>query len=148
MTGRTAGAPNVVLALFEIVHTARLADRAFSAVFAQHGMAAGQFGVLASVNDSPGITQAEVARRLNVRAQTIARPAAALLDGGLITTDEDRCQGRPGRLHITAAGQDLLDAAWPDVEALNNPAHLGLTHREAEQLTHLLTAVREHLCDP
>ncbi len=142
---RSLGPGEAPLPLFEIVHTARLADRAFTAAFAQHGLAAGQFGVLASVNDAPGITQAQIARRLNVRPQSVARPVDQLIHDGLICSDAPVGQGGATPLHITETGRDRLDQAWPTVITINHPDALGLGDADIQTLIHLLTTIRTHL---
>lgn len=142
---RSAGDPQDLLPLFEIVHTARLADRAFADAFSDHGLAGGEFGVLAGVNDDPGITQAHLARRLHVRPQTIARPVDRLIRRQLITPGTPTGRGGATSLFITDLGKMRLDAAWPAVADLNAPHALGLTAREAATLARLLTTVRAHI---
>lgn len=142
---RSAGDPREILPLFEIVHTARLADRAFADAFSNHGLAGGEFGVLAGVNDNPGITQAHLARHLHVRPQTIARPVDRLIRRQLITPGTPTGRGGATSLFITDLGKARLDATWPAVVDLNTPHALGLTANEAACLARLLATVRAHI---
>lgn len=144
-TARSTGPPEDPLVLFEILQTARLADRAFTAAFAGVGMPPGQFGLLATVNDEPGLTQADVARRLLVRPQSIARQVTQLIESGLIEPEKRPRQGSATGLFITAAGIERLDAAWPAVQAINAPDELGITEDDAATLVRVLEQIRDRL---
>lgn len=144
-TARSAGPPEDPLVLFEILQTARLADRAFTAAFASIGLPSGQFGLLAAVNDEPGLVQADVARRLLVRPQSIARQVTQLIESGLIEPEKQPRQGSATGLFITAAGIERLDAAWPAVQAINALKDLGISEQDAATLVRVLEQIRERL---
>lgn len=142
---RSDGAPTEPLVLFTILQTGRIAERAFTDAFGSVGLPAGQFGILATVNDEPGITQAEVARRLDARPQSISRNVTALLEDSLIQVDEPTRRGSPMSLRITTSGKARLDAAWPAVESLNRGDALGITQEEVVITVRILDRIRERL---
>lgn len=142
---RSAGDPGETLPLWELIRTAHLAERAFAEMFGGAGISQAQFGVLACLADDPGSTQAEVARDLRVRPQTIARIVADLAAEGLIVREGPGGRGRPTGYALTAAGRDRLDAAWPHVVALNSAEQLGLADDEWRTLAALLIRVRGRL---
>jgi DNA-binding MarR family transcriptional regulator len=141
-----AGDPGPTLLLWELHRAARVAARHFERAVEGAGIGTAEFGVLACVNDEPGITQAEIARQLDVRAQALTAPIDRLQRRGLL---EGTATGRGRRSHltITAGGRAVLDAAWPLIVALNEPANLGLTQHAAQALAQQITRLRHHLAD-
>lgn len=142
---RSQGPPSEPMALFEIVHTARLVERAHARAVADAGLSPGQFGILAAINDEPGVTQAGVARILSARPQSIARTIAQLITEGLIAQDRPSRRGSATALRITDLGREALDRAWPTVLALGEGDRLGLTEDQVTEMVRALRAVREHL---
>ncbi len=114
----------------------RLTDR-----LAPHDLHPIQFGVLAHLDIASEMTQADLARAVLVRPQSIA----PLLDGlerrGLLQRTGDRARGRRNPVQITAAGRRALAAVWEIVLASNDLADVGLTTRESAELNRLLLKV-------
>lgn len=146
-TARSDGDPQLQLPLWEIVQTSHVVARAFAEAFAEVGLTPAQFGVLASIADEPGITQAAIARNTMTRPQTVAGIIADLERAGLLERRFPRARGRRGPLTLTSAGRSSLDAAWPGVVALNDPARTGLSTPEADQLVAGLRTIRDRLDD-
>ena len=141
---RSDGDPHLPLLLWEVQQLARTAGRLFEQAVGQAGITAADFGVLACINDEPGLTQAQIARRLQVRPQSLTRTIDKLLRGGHVHGARPG-RGRPAPLRLTDNGRATLDAAWPHVVALNAPEALGLSAERARLLVEDLRRLRERL---
>lgn len=141
---RSGGDPNLVLVLWELQQTAREAARHLERTTRAAGISTAEFGVLAGTTDDPGITQAQIARQLHIRPQALTATVNKLQRRGLIRGSTEG-RGRPSHLTITDQGRTALDAAWPSIVALNEPANLQLTEDAASSLAAQLAQLRENL---
>ncbi|GAA2401845.1 MarR family transcriptional regulator [Streptomyces coeruleofuscus] len=83
------------------------------------GMAAAHYTLLISVHAEPGLTGAELARRLNVTPQAIASLVARLESRGQLERREHPRHRHVQELHLTDAGREALragDAVIADIE--------------------------------
>lgn len=144
---RSAGDPGQPLLLWEVQQTARLVARRFEEAMRSAGVSTSEFGVLACVNDQPGITQAGVARQLDIRPQALTSTIDNLRGRGFIP-GRSLGRGRRSDLTLTDAGRAALDAAWPSVIALNAPEALGMSPGEIEALCNRLAYLRQQLSCP
>ena len=99
--------------LWELVQTAHLATRRFTEVFAEAGLTPAQYGVLASLADGDDLSQADLARSVQVRPQSMGRLVAAMISHGLVERGGPGGRGRRTGLEITPAGRAALDRARP-----------------------------------
>ena len=99
------------LASFKRLHlSARAgADRCL----APQGLSVAQFGVLRLLDDEPGLTGAELARRSLVTAPSKNEMLAMLLRDEFITRAPDPRGGRGIQLFISPAGRAVLDHGIP-----------------------------------
>ncbi|MFI6907858.1 MarR family winged helix-turn-helix transcriptional regulator [Nonomuraea sp. NPDC050394] len=130
------------LPLWELMQTSYVVARGFTEVFATVGLSPVQFGVLASLADGEDLNQAELARVIMVRPQSLGEVAVALIERGLVERDGPGGRGRRSKLRITPAGQEILDRVLPAVAAFNAPRAMGLSDRDAAALTRMLRTVR------
>ena len=139
------------LPLWELVQTYHPVARGFGEVFAAAGLTPTQFGVLVALAEAdpqgPGPSQAELARQVLVRPQSMGELIGSLLDRGLVIRDGPGGRGRRGRLWISEDGHRALERSVPAVNDYNAPARLGLTPDEAAVLARLLRTVRSALSD-
>ncbi|MEU4537779.1 MarR family winged helix-turn-helix transcriptional regulator [Streptosporangium sp. NPDC023825] len=138
-----AGEPD--LPLWELIQTSYLVARGFTEVFGAVGLTPVQFGVLASLADGDDLSQAELARTIMVRPQSLGEVATSLIERGLVERDGPGGRGRRAALRITAAGRTLLERALPGVEAFNAPETIGLSGEDAAELVRMLRTVRAAL---
>lgn len=82
------------------------------------GVLAAHYGVLMNLGVSPGITSAELARRLAVTPQNIASLVARLEDRGWVERREHQLHAHVRELHLTEEGRRILDSADAEVSAL------------------------------
>jgi DNA-binding MarR family transcriptional regulator len=134
--------------LWELVQTAHLATRRFTEVFAEAGLTPAQYGVLASLADGDDLSQADLARSVHVRPQSMGRLVAAMIEQGLVERGGPGGRGRRTGLEITPVGRAALDRARPAAYALNEPAALGVDADRLAALVETLTVIRARLADP
>lgn len=97
-----------------------------------------QFSMLASLARDPGMSQAELARRVMITPQSVSESLARLVDAGLVArTDES--PGRSAALELTASGRRLLARAYPIVERSNQESFAALSERERSELGRILS---------
>lgn len=103
-----------------IIRAARQAARLLALTLKLHDLTPVEFGVLAQLAVARGqLTQAEVARAVEVRPQSVAPIIDGLSARGLLRREGARGRGRSGRLLLSTAGAAVLLAAFPDVLATN-----------------------------
>lgn len=130
--------------LWELVQTGHLATRRFTRVFAEFGITPAQFGVLASLFDQDDLSQAELARAILVRPQSLSRSVDELVRQGLVRR-RSRGRGRRAGLELTASGREVVAAARPAAYRMLSPEHLGLDRDQQATLADLLQLVRQGL---
>ncbi len=124
--------------LWTLVQAAHVVARGFTEVFAEVGLTPTQFGVLAHLADDEGLSQAELARRVLVRPQSLGELVGVLVDRGLVRRDGPGGRGRRSGLVITDAGRALYEAALPGVVAFHRPESIGLSPAQLATLEDLL----------
>lgn len=133
--------------LWELVQTFHVVARGFHRVFDQAGLSATQFGVLAELADrertgAPTPSQAELARVVLLRPQSIGELVGSLVERRLVVRDGPSGRGRRTGLSLTDAGRATVQHALPLVRAFNTPDAIGLTDTEAADLVRMLRQVR------
>lgn len=130
-------------AAWTLVQASHVVARGFAAVFAQVGLTPTQFGVLAYLADEPALTQAELARRVLVRPQSLGELLVPLLERGLVRRDRPGGRGRRSGIALTDAGREVMAAALPGVQEFN--ASLGLDPTQLGTLDDLLHTILRSL---
>lgn len=143
--GGSTPTPDRSVPLWEVVQTAHLAARRLAAAFAQAGLTPAQYGVLASLADGDDLSQADLARAILVRPQSMGRLVSAMVHQGLVARSGPGGRGRRTELEITEAGRQALSVARPAAYALNTPAALGLDAGQLLSLVQGLRVLRERL---
>lgn len=136
-----------VAPLWELVQTAHLASLAFSDVFAELGITAAQYGVLASLADGDDLSQADLARAVLVTPQSMGRLVASMVSQDLVARDGPGGHGRRTGLALTERGRQVFTRARPAAYALNDPNKLGLDADELDVLVCHLRVLRDRLSD-
>lgn len=90
---------------------ARTLSRRYDQAFADLGLTANQFALLAAVATRP-LAIGDLESLMAMDASTLSRNLSVLRRGGLLVL-EGHGGRRAGRLELTAAGQDLLATALP-----------------------------------
>jgi DNA-binding MarR family transcriptional regulator len=99
----------------------------------RRGLTTAQYAALNALEEAPGLSGAELARRCFVTPQTMNEIVAHLEASGLV----ERRRGDDARVlraALTAAGLDLVGACHQAVEAIEARMVSGLSPRERRQL--------------
>jgi len=120
-----------------LVRAADQASRRWHAALRAHGVNPRQFSVLAMLARDPGLSQAELARRVLVTPQSMSESLAGLVRAGLIAREPPE-PGLPAQVSLTEAGRDLLAAAYPVIGSVDRATFAALTGRERDDLRRLL----------
>ena len=126
------------LVTWSLIRAAHRAQRDLTEVFAEHGLSPVQFGVLSHLATGAAFTQAQLAREVLVRPQSISGVLDGMVERGLVAREAERAKGRRNPLALTPAGHDLLAVVWPEVRRANRPELLGLSEAEAATLNAVL----------
>ena len=126
---------------WSLVRVARLVGQRLTDRLAVHDLNPIQFGVLAHLAINEELTQADLARSVLVRPQSVA----PLLDGlevrGLIARTGDRARGRRNPVRLTGQGRVALDGVRSVVLEANDLTDVGLTAADSGELNRLLLKV-------
>ncbi len=134
--GTDAGLDEVLT--WNLVRVARFAGQRLAERLAGHGLHPVHFGVLAHLVLAPEMTQADIARAVLQRPQSIAPLLDGLEERGLIRRTGDRARGRRNPVQITDDGRRALDAVWDIALSTNDLSDAGLTAQESVELNRLL----------
>ncbi|MFH8492737.1 MarR family winged helix-turn-helix transcriptional regulator [Streptomyces coeruleorubidus] len=111
------------------------------------GMAAAHYTLLISVHAEPGLTGAELARRLNVTPQAIASLVARLESRGQLERREHPRHRHVQELHLTDAGREALRAGDAVIAGIERHIAESLGTDETARLRALLDQVNKAVRD-
>ena len=120
---------------YQLVRVADQVSRRWHALLSTHGINPRQFSILALLAHDPGLSQAELARRVMITPQSMSESLVSLRTDKLVTRSEP-ARGHAARVQLTAAGRRLLAKAYPLVEASNRESFAALTQSERKSLSH------------
>jgi DNA-binding MarR family transcriptional regulator len=107
------------------------------------GMAAAHYSLLISVHAEPGLTGAELARRLNVTPQAVASLVARLEDRGQLERRPHPRHRHVQELHLTDAGRDALRTADGVISEIEQRISQKLGPEGTGRLTRLLSRLTD-----
>lgn len=111
------------------------------------GLTTPQYRVLRRLHGSPQ-SAAQLAEGLGVTAGNLTGVLDRLESAGLMTRERDPGDRRSLRLHLSPAGQALVDRAAPQVRAHVRSLFAPLASAEVEDLTDMLERLDTHLNAP
>jgi DNA-binding MarR family transcriptional regulator len=109
----------------------------------QHGVSTAQIGVLRQLTDEPGLSGAELARRLLISPQGVQLALTALEKRGLVERKQDPQHGRILQAFLTDHGRKVADAVVSDAIAAHDRVFGVLSKAEQRTLRDLLSRVVE-----
>jgi DNA-binding MarR family transcriptional regulator len=110
---------------------------------ARHGVTMGQLGLMRQLADEPGLSGAELARRLLITPQGAQLALTSLERSGLVERKPDPGHGRILRAYLTDQGRDVTAAVFADAVAAHNEVFGVLDDHEQKVLHNLLARVVE-----
>lgn len=111
------------------------------------GMAPAHYSLLMLVHTEPGLTGAELARRLDVTPQAVASLVTRLADKGQLERRSHPRHRHIQELHLTDAGRQALKSADAVIATIEHQLAEHLGSRKATRLTTLLDELIEALRD-
>jgi DNA-binding MarR family transcriptional regulator len=108
-----------------------------------HGVTTAQMGLLRQLAGEPGLSGAELARRLLISPQGVQLALTALEGRGLVERKQDPQHGRILRAYLTDQGRAVTTGAFADAVAAHEKVFGVLTPAEQRQLNELLARVIE-----
>lgn len=133
---------------WRLVRAGREIERALTDSIAEHDLTTTQFGVLSLLATGADFTQSDLARAVLVRPQSVGPLITSLIERGLISRRGRGGRGRRAHFDLTAAGQHLIEHAWPRVTDRHSPTRLGLNEDDAHTLDRLLHTVETTASEP
>ena len=109
----------------------------------QHGVSTAQIGVLRQLANEPGLSGAELARRLLITPQGVQLALKALEQRGLVERKPDPQHARILQAYLTDQGRDVAAAVVSDAIAAHDAVFNVLTPEEQQTLRDLLARVVE-----
>ena len=108
-----------------------------------HGVSTAQIGVLRQLANEPGLSGAELARRLLISPQGVQLALTALERRGLVERKPDPAHARILRSHLTDKGRSVAETVVSDAIAAHEEVFGVLTPQEQQTLRELLGKVVE-----
>ena len=109
----------------------------------EHGVSVAQIGVLRQLTNEPGLSAAELARRLLITPQGVQLALVALEKRGLVERKQDPQHGRILQVFLTEEGRAVATAVIEEAIAVHDRVFGVLSPEEQEQLRSLLGRVVE-----
>ena len=107
------------VAAWTVIRAARELARRLAEELAPLDLTPVEFGALVQLASGGERNQAELARAVGVRPQSMAALVGGLETRGLVERGAVPGRGRASRLRLTRDGRELLADAWPRVQASN-----------------------------
>ncbi|KUI38985.1 MarR family transcriptional regulator [Mycobacterium sp. IS-1496] len=109
----------------------------------QHGVSTAQIGVLRQLTNEPGLSGAELARRMLITPQGVQLAVKALEQRGLVERKPDPQHARILKAYLTEEGREIATAVVSDAIAAHEAVFGVLTPDEQRTLRDLLARVVE-----
>ncbi|MEB3048187.1 MarR family transcriptional regulator [Mycolicibacter sp. MYC123] len=109
----------------------------------EHGVSTAQIGLLRQLAGEPGLSGAELARRLLITPQGVQLALSALERRGLVERKPDPHHGRILRAHLTDEGRAVTSAVVTDAITVHEQVFGVLSPQEQDTLRALLARVVE-----
>ncbi|MBP2454921.1 MarR family winged helix-turn-helix transcriptional regulator [Mycolicibacterium lutetiense] len=109
----------------------------------EHGVTTAQIGVLRQLTNQPGLSGAELARRLLITPQGVQLALTALEKRSLVERKQDPQHGRILQVFLTDEGRAVASAVVADAVTAHDRVFGVLSEEEQEQLKALLRRVIE-----
>jgi MarR family transcriptional regulator, organic hydroperoxide resistance regulator len=127
-----------------LTQVARCYRREAEAVFAAHGIRAGQEYLLAALWHRDGQRPSELARTLSVSAPTVTKMLARLVDAGFVTNRADPTDTRSSIVQLTVKGKRARSRIREEITLLEDRTLAVLSPDERSMLKTLLSRVAAH----
>ena len=129
--------------LWLLKQTFHFSYRSVNDAISDHGVTMGQLGLMRQLADEPGLSGAELARRLLITPQGAQLALTSLERSGLVERKPDPDHGRILKAYLTDQGRTVTAAVFADAVAAHNEVFGVLDADEQKTLHNLLARVVE-----
>lgn len=143
MTQTTTPAVTTVTSL--VLEVGRLVRSRFREHSEDFGLSQPQWLALAHLNKSPGLTQSELAERLEVSKVTVTQLVDRLEKAGWLRREAHESDRRAVRLQLTDKAEPVSAALWRVGAQVRAQALTGFSAAERQQLEALLQRMKTNL---
>jgi len=112
---------------------------------AQLGMHQGQSAVLVTLWRGEGLTQTELAEKLEISPSTMTAGLQRLEQGGFIRREQDAHDQRISRVYVTEKGKAMRSHLEEGLDALEEQLLRGFDEKEIEQLREYMQRMAQNL---
>jgi len=116
-----------------------------SRMFGEIGLFRGQPQVLFKLGEAEGLTQSELAEKLELTAATLTNLLTRMEQSGLIARRTDEMDSRCSRIFLTDNGRNKLAQAVAQTQKMDAVAFAGFNLEEQEQLNDYLERIHQNL---
>ena len=134
---------DIVGTLFQDI--AHLIRQRIDAELKPHGLTRLKWLAIGILQDKPGLTQSDLANRLELKPAATGRLVDRLVERGLVERRADPDDRRAYRLFITKKSDRLLEDLVPTGDAIREDVLEDLDPNERAQLAKTLTKIKERL---
>ncbi len=120
-------------------------NRSMTATLSEVGLSVPQYAILYTLDQTPGISSAELARRSFVTPQTMNELVLDLEASGLVTREPHPDHGRIRQARLTPEGRSKLSLAGRRVATIEERMLSSLTPAERRHLSVWLVACADNL---
>ena len=131
----------------QLVRTLTRLEHRLEQSLQEHGLSLPQFDVLATLDQSEGLSQQELAERLLVTKGNICGMIDRLAASDLVERRADPQDRRTNRLFLTKTGRALLVKAFPQQHVALKEIMNGFSANELQTLYHMLDRLEEAIGD-
>ncbi|KAB2915081.1 MAG: MarR family transcriptional regulator [Hyphomicrobiaceae bacterium] len=124
---------------------ARLFAQRLERRLAVHGIPLGQFPLLLVLWEENGLTQSEIARRLDFEQPTVANTLRRMMRDGLVRMHPDPTNRKKVLVFLTEKGHRLHDPLSAEARAVNAEAAAALGPEEMTGLRHAIARLTDAL---
>jgi len=126
-------------------HLARLFAQALYGRIRRYGVLPGQFPVLLCLWEQEGLTQTELARRLDIEQPTMANTLKRMERGGLVRRGPDPADRRRAHTYLTTRAKALRGPLTKHARAVNELALAGLRATDRRSLLAVARRMMDNL---
>ena len=120
-------------------------NTAMGAALADAGVTLSEYAVLVALDEQPGLSNADLARRAFVTPQTMNQVLRELETRGLVARRPHAVHGRVLQAHLTAEGARVLAGCGAAVDAVEERMLAGLSPADRQRVADVLRQFTEAL---
>lgn len=144
---RSVGESESGMLVMTVLATARRIDAACAEILAEYGLSEGRFAALLAVEETPGLSPAQLAERIGVTRDTVTGLLDGLVTAGLITRRVQAKDRRAQTLQMTPAGAELVSVLVPEYRSWLHDAAVAIASADQTAAVKVMATLQRNLAD-